>query len=86
MVSENSPDKRTPANRSIHSRIPSYRPARIALGIVLILGGLAGFLPILGFWMIPLGVVVLSVDFPFIRRMRRRFMVWFGRTFRNKDL
>ena len=29
---------------------------RLPLGIVLILGGIVGFLPILGFWMVPLGL------------------------------
>jgi len=27
-------------------------------------GGVLGFLPILGFWMFPLGVVILSLDYP----------------------
>ena len=71
-------------NFHILRRVPSYRPARITLGVALVIGGLAGFLPVLGFWMIPLGVVVLSVDFPVVRRGRRRFAVWFGRTFQNK--
>jgi hypothetical protein len=54
----------------------------VVLGIVLILGGLVGFLPILGFWMIPLGFLVLSIDLPIVRRGRRRLEVWWGR--RNK--
>ena len=31
---------------------------RIPLGILLILAGIVGFLPILGFWMVPLGLIV----------------------------
>ena len=31
-------------------------------------GGVLGFLPILGFWMFPLGVVILSLDFPPLKR------------------
>jgi hypothetical protein len=42
---------------------------------VLIGGGVLGFLPILGFWMIPLGLLVLSFDLPQVRRWRRRFLV-----------
>jgi len=59
--------------------LPQTRAFRIALGIALMLGGLAGFLPILGFWMVPLGLLVLSVDMPFVRRTRRRLAVWWGR-------
>ena len=40
--------------------------------------GLLGFLPIVGFWMVPLGLVVLSVDFPPVRRFRRNATVKIG--------
>ena len=40
---------------------------RLPLGVVLILFGFLGFLPILGFWMIPLGIAVAAMD---IRRYR----------------
>jgi hypothetical protein len=63
----------------VNVRVPSHPILRVFLGIVLIIGGLLGFLPILGFWMLPLGLVVLSVDFAFIRRFRRRASVRFGR-------
>jgi hypothetical protein len=49
------------------------------VGVVLVLGGLVGFLPILGFWMVPLGLIVLSYDFPSVRRLRRRMTVWLMR-------
>ncbi len=52
---------------------------RIAAGLVLIVGGLLGFLPVLGFWMIPLGLLVLSIDLPTVRRWRRRLEVWWHR-------
>ena len=35
---------------------------RFALGLLLICGGILGFLPILGFWMLPLGVALLMLD------------------------
>ncbi len=59
--------------------LPRSRFLRIALGIALILGGLFGFLPILGFWMLPLGLLVLSYDLSFARRWRRRLAVWWER-------
>lgn len=35
---------------------------RLPLGVLLIAGGILGFLPILGFWMIPLGVAIAALD------------------------
>jgi len=37
------------------------------LGVLLIIAGILGFLPILGFWMIPLGVGLLATDVPALR-------------------
>ncbi len=51
--------------------MPRSRAARIAIGVVLIFGGLLGFLPILGFWMVPVGLLVLSYEFAAVRRWRR---------------
>ncbi len=64
-------------------RLPQSRPLRIALGVILILAGFVGFLPILGFWMIPLGLMVLSVDLPLARRLRRRAAVRWGRRYKR---
>lgn len=35
---------------------------RLLLGLALIAGGVFGFLPVLGFWMIPLGLAVAALD------------------------
>jgi hypothetical protein len=48
------------------------------LGVGLILAGLLGFLPVLGFWMIPVGLSLLAVDFPFVRRLIQRFRTALG--------
>ena len=56
--------------------LPRNRVVRIGIGVLLVLGGLVGFLPILGFWMVPLGFIVLALDFPFIRRINRRVSVF----------
>jgi hypothetical protein len=61
--------------------LPRSRLLRITLGILLIIGGVFSFLPILGVWMIPLGLFVLSIDIPRVRRWRRRFAVWFHRRY-----
>ena len=47
--------------------------ARALLGILSIIGGLFGFLPILGFWMLPLGVVLIGLDIPPLRRRLPRW-------------
>jgi hypothetical protein len=62
-----------------HWHLPRSKPIRIGLGILLIAGGLLGFLPVLGFWMIPLGLLVLSIDIPIVRRWRRQLAVWWHR-------
>ncbi|HEY1504002.1 MAG TPA: hypothetical protein VGF92_06865 [Stellaceae bacterium] len=46
---------------------------RSLLGVVLIIGGVFGFLPILGFWMIPLGGALIALDIP---PLRRRLLAW----------
>lgn len=55
---------------------------RISLAVVLVIGGLLAFLPILTIWMIPVGVLLLATDLPFLRpivsstiiRLRRRLI------------
>jgi len=49
-------------------RKPHMHIVRIPLGLLLILGGVFSFLPIFGLWMLPLGLLVLAVDVPGLRR------------------
>ncbi len=65
-------------------QLPASRLLRILIGIVLIVGGFLGFLPVLGFWMVPLGLIVLSIDLPSVRRWRRRATVKLGRVLRRR--
>jgi hypothetical protein len=51
--------------------VPGNLFLRVALGLLAVAGGFLGFLPILGFWMLPLGLLILSIDFPPVRRFRR---------------
>jgi hypothetical protein len=64
--------------------LPASRFARLAIGLLLIAGGILGFLPVLGFWMVPLGLLVLSYDLPQVRRWRRRFLVHHSEWFRRR--
>jgi len=64
--------------------LPGSRVSRIAIGIFLVLLGLFGFLPLLGFWMVPLGVLILSADIPAVRRINRRVTVAVSRWWSGK--
>jgi hypothetical protein len=61
-------------------RVPHSKAKRQLLGWGLVAGGILGFLPILGFWMLPLGLAMLSIDSPSMRRRRRRWLVKLGRS------
>lgn len=63
--------------RVVH--LPGHPVIRIILGCLLVLGGFLGFLPVLGFWMVPLGLIILAVDIPMVRRFKRRLEVRLGR-------
>ena len=67
-------------------RVPLPRSSllRIIIGVVLVLLGFLGFLPVLGFWMIPLGVLIISYEVPLVRRWRRRFVVWLSRVLNRR--
>ena len=57
-------------------RGPRSRIVRIPLALLLIACGLLGFLPVVGFWMLPIGLALLAEDLPFLRRPARRLMAW----------
>jgi hypothetical protein len=48
-------------------RRDSWFPIRFPIALVLIAGGLFSFLPVLGIWMLPLGLLLLAVDLPILR-------------------
>ncbi|RCL00440.1 MAG: hypothetical protein JSC085_000881 [Candidatus Tokpelaia sp. JSC085] len=69
--------------------LPRSLPMRRFVGGTFVLGGLLGFLPILGFWMLPIGLMILSRDSPWLRRFRRRAEVrvlrrWQANHYRRK--
>lgn len=65
-------------------RRPSARLIRIPVGILLILGGIFSFLPVLGIWMLPLGLLLLALDVMFLQtpvsaailRGQRKWTTW----------
>jgi hypothetical protein len=60
-------------------RHPSARWARIPAAVLLIFGGLLSILPILGLWMLPLGLILLAEDIPALHRLRARLLDWLER-------
>jgi hypothetical protein len=60
-------------------RQPSGRWLRIPAGLLLIAGGILAFLPILGLWMLPIGLALLADDVPLLRSWRSRMLDWVER-------
>lgn len=58
---------------------PSSRWVRIPSGALLIVGGVLSFLPVLGIWMLPLGLALLAEDVPGLRASRSRVFDWIER-------
>jgi hypothetical protein len=75
------PQSRWLTERLLQDRM---RIVRLPLGVLLILGGIFSILPVLGLWMLPLGLMLLAVDIPALRpwvsaaliRIRRRISLW----------
>ena len=55
------------------------------VALLLIIGGIAGIvLPVLGFWMVPLGLALLAVDVPFLRGPLGRLLAYINRKFASQ--
>src|SRR4051812_44278916 len=67
------------AARALRYLTESSPWVRVPPALAFILGGLLGFLPILGFWMIPLGLILLAQDVPPLRRPIARMLNWIDR-------
>lgn len=52
---------------------------RSVLGAVFTVGGVLGFLPIVGFWMLPLGVALIALDLPWTRHKVHDWMLRLNR-------
>jgi hypothetical protein len=58
-------------------RKPSSFWIRLLAAILLILGGVFSFLPILGLWMLPLGLLLIAQDVPILQRPLANILKWF---------
>ena len=57
-------------------RHPGSRWVRLPAGIALIIGGVFSILPLLGLWMLPLGLMLIAADIPFLQRPMARLTMW----------
>ncbi|MEH2475033.1 hypothetical protein V1281_003791 [Nitrobacteraceae bacterium AZCC 2161] len=60
-------------------RKPSSKLVRIPLALLLVLGGIFSILPVLGLWMLPLGLILIAQDIPFLEKPVARFLGWLER-------
>ena len=96
MASRAAPDFDEEA-RKLQARLPRWAGAafrwgiesspfiRWPIAIILVFGGFLGFLPILGFWMAPLGLILIAEDLPFLRPPLARLFAWILRKWPKKS-
>lgn len=77
VLEEEVPDRVARAIRWLRS--PRSRRVRLPLGIFLILCSFFSFLPVLGIELLPLGLMLVAQDVPFLRRPVARGMLWLER-------
>ncbi len=63
-------------NHYYRMTVTAPRISRILVGLALVVGGMLGFLPVLGFWMIPLGILVMFFEVPWVRERWRQARAW----------
>ncbi|KIZ39625.1 MULTISPECIES: hypothetical protein [Rhodopseudomonas] len=60
-------------------RKPSSKPVRVPLAVLLIGGGVLSFLPVLGVWMLPLGLILIAQDIPALEKPTAQSLGWIER-------
>jgi hypothetical protein len=58
-------------------RDPKQRWLRLTAGLLLIVASFLWFLPVLGLELLPLGLLIIAQDVPFLRRPVGRMILWF---------
>jgi hypothetical protein len=72
-------DRRVPISVSQFIRwlgMPSSFAIRLVIAILLILGGIFSFLPVLGLWMLPLGLLLIAQDVPLVQEPLVAAFAW----------
>jgi hypothetical protein len=76
-LQEEVPDRVARAIRWL--RDPKARWVRLPLGALFILCGLLWFLPVVGIEMLPIGLLLIALDVPFLRKPVGRATLWLER-------
>lgn len=77
VLEREAPDR---VSRAVHwLRSPASRKVRIPLGLLFIVGGLLWFLPVLGLELLPIGLLLIAQDVPFLKKPVGRGMLWLER-------
>jgi hypothetical protein len=66
-------------------RKPSSIYARIPIAVLLIAGGFLSFLPVLGLWMLPLGLVLFAQDVPPLQKPMALGLGWIERKWLERE-
>jgi hypothetical protein len=64
-------------------RHPPRRWPRLLAAVLFILGGVLSILPILGIWMLPLGLALMSDDVPWLKTPLEHAARWIERAWRK---
>jgi hypothetical protein len=73
-----------PLSRAMRwTRQPALIWVRAPVSLLLVAGGAFSFLPVLGLWMAPLGLLLLAQDVPFLRGPMIKALDWADRRFRK---
>ena len=66
-------------------RKPSSKLVRIPLALLLMLGGVFSILPLLGLWMLPLGMLLIAQDVPFLEKPVAQSLGWMERKWTERE-
>ena len=67
-------------------RQPSSKYVRIPLAVLLMLGGVFSILPVLGLWMLPLGMLLIAQDVPVLEKPVAQSLGWMERKWKEREL
>ena len=58
---------------------------RLPIAGLLVLGGIFSFLPVLGIWMLPLGLLLFAQDLPILEKPMAKGLGWIERRWRKRQ-
>jgi hypothetical protein len=74
-----------PAKFVSYLRQPSSKWVRFPLALLLMLGGVFSILPVLGLWMLPLGMLLIAQDVPVLEKPVAKSLGWIERKWMERE-